>query len=65
MFIENRRDDLLRWTFESEIDRKLILGVIDSNVELEMERNANTKPEDTKQSTVDATPMGPDIDTQR
>ena len=65
VFFENKRDDLLRWTFESEMDRKLILGMIDRNIELGMEGDASTKPEDTKQSAVDATPLGPNMDTQR
>ena len=40
VFFENRRDDLLQWKFESEIDKKLILGLMDKHVELVEERRA-------------------------
>ena len=33
---------MLAWTFRSELDRKLILGIIDRNVELDAEWNADT-----------------------
>ena len=35
VFMEKRAEKLLKWRFESEIDRRLILGVIDRNVKLE------------------------------
>ena len=41
VFFENRRDDLLQWKFESEIDKKLILGLMDNHVELVEERRAS------------------------
>ena len=40
-YIEKRSEELLKWKFESEIDRKLILGVIDRHVELDQEENAS------------------------
>lgn len=36
-FAENRREELLAWKFRSEIDRKLLLGMIDRNIELGIE----------------------------
>ena len=42
VFIEQRTEELLKWTFKSEIDRKLILGVIDRHVELDDEKHADT-----------------------
>ena len=41
VFFERRQEELLQWKFESEIDKKLILGVMDQHVELVEERLAS------------------------
>ena len=66
VFIENRREELLQWTFKSEIDRKLILGIIDRSVELDAEWDADTiKPEDMKRNSMYAAPFRPNMDIHR
>ena len=37
--MEKRTDDLLKWKFESVLDRKLILGLLEKHVELEYEED--------------------------
>ena len=60
MFIENRSKDLLQWTFKSEIDRKLILGLIDRKVKLDEGWDVETlKPEEMPMNNIDATPYSP------
>ena len=41
-FIEKRREELLAWKFRSEIDRKLLLGMIERHVELGSAPKAKT-----------------------
>ena len=41
VYFERRQAELLQWKFESEMDKKLILGVMDQHVELVEERRAS------------------------
>ena len=50
VFFENRQEELLKWTFKSELDRKLILGILARDVELEAEWDADTIAPDRQKS---------------